>query len=45
MARRDADVAAKAQAAWRAGLTAIICIGETEAQRDAGEPITSAPAR
>jgi len=33
---RDADVAAKARAAWRAGLTAIICIGETEAQRDAG---------
>ncbi len=32
----DADVAAKAQAAWRAGLTAIICVGETEAQRDAG---------
>jgi triosephosphate isomerase len=32
----DADVAAKAQAAWRAGLKAIICIGETEAQRDAG---------
>lgn len=33
---RDADVAAKARAAWRAGLTAIICIGETEDQRDAG---------
>jgi triosephosphate isomerase len=33
---RDADVAAKAQAAWRAGLTAIICIGETESQRFAG---------
>ena len=32
----DADVAAKAQAAWRAGLKAIICIGETEAQREAG---------
>ena len=32
----DADVAAKAQAAWRAGLTAIICVGETQAQRDAG---------
>ena len=25
------------EAAWRAGLTAIICIGETEAQREAGE--------
>ena len=33
---RDSEVAAKAQAAWRAGLSAIICIGETEAQRDAG---------
>jgi triosephosphate isomerase len=33
---RDRDVAAKARAAWRAGLTAIICIGETEAERDAG---------
>jgi triosephosphate isomerase len=34
---RDGDVAAKAGAAWRAGLTAIICIGESEAQRDAGD--------
>jgi triosephosphate isomerase (TIM) len=33
----DHDVAAKARAAWRAGLSAIICIGETESQRDAGE--------
>ena len=33
----DALVAAKVQAAWRAGLVAIICIGETEAQRDAGK--------
>lgn len=32
----DADVAAKAAAAWRAGLLAIVCIGETSAQRDAG---------
>jgi triosephosphate isomerase len=30
------EVAAKAKAAWRAGLKAIICIGESEAQRDAG---------
>ena len=29
----DADVRAKALAAWRAGLIAILCIGETEAQR------------
>ena len=34
---RDRDVAAKAEAAWRAGLTAIICIGETEDQRSAGD--------
>ena len=32
----DADVSAKAQAAWNAGLTAIICIGESEADRSAG---------
>ncbi len=32
----DAQVAAKVAAAWRAGLKAIICIGETEAQREAG---------
>ena len=33
----DADVAAKARAAWRAGLCAIVCVGETGAQRNAGE--------
>jgi triosephosphate isomerase len=32
----DALVAAKAQAAWRAGLIAIICVGETEAQHGEG---------
>ena len=32
----DQVVAAKAQAAWRAGLSAIICVGETEAERDQG---------
>ena len=32
----DALVAAKARAAWRAGLLAIICVGETENERDAG---------
>ena len=32
----NGDVAAKAQAAWRAGLKAIICIGESETQRNAG---------
>ncbi|MGP2492242.1 triose-phosphate isomerase [Mesorhizobium sp. PUT5] len=31
----DATVQAKARAAWRAGLTAIICIGETKAEREA----------
>ncbi len=35
----DAEIAAKAQATWRAGLSAIICIGETEAQRVAGEAL------
>lgn len=33
----DALVRAKAAAALRAGLTPIICVGETRAQRDAGE--------
>ncbi len=32
----DADVRAKAVAAKTAGLSAIVCIGETEAERDAG---------
>ncbi|HTQ12388.1 MAG TPA: triose-phosphate isomerase [Rhizomicrobium sp.] len=32
----DAMVADKARAAWRAGLLAIVCIGETESERDAG---------
>jgi triosephosphate isomerase len=30
----DALVRQKAEAAWRAGLTAIVCIGETQGQRD-----------
>ena len=33
----DADVRAKAEAAWRAGLVAILCIGETEAERRGGK--------
>jgi len=33
----DAEVKAKAEAALRAGLTAIVCVGETRAERDAGE--------
>ena len=32
----DAQVRAKALAAHRAGLTAIVCVGETRAERDAG---------
>ena len=35
----DSQVSAKAQAAWRAGLMAIICVGETEAERDAGRTL------
>jgi len=35
----DADVNAKAQAAWRAGLVAIICVGETESERKAGKAV------
>lgn len=35
----DEDVRNKALAAYRAGLTAIICLGETEAQRDADETL------
>jgi triosephosphate isomerase len=35
----DALVRAKAEGAHRAGLTAIICVGETLEQRDAGETI------
>jgi triosephosphate isomerase len=33
----DAEIAAKVGAAWDAGLSTIICIGETKTQRDAGE--------
>jgi triosephosphate isomerase (TIM) len=35
----DADVRAKAEAVIAAGMTAIICVGETLAQRDAGDAI------
>lgn len=35
----DADVKAKAEAAWRAGIEAILCIGETREQREAGEAL------
>jgi triosephosphate isomerase (TIM) len=36
---RDADVRAKAEAAWRAGLVAIVCVGETRAEREAGRAL------
>ena len=35
----DADVAAKARAAWQAGLVAVICVGETQGEREAGETL------
>jgi triosephosphate isomerase (TIM) len=35
----DALIRQKAEAAWRAGLTAIVCIGETQNQRDAGQTL------
>jgi triosephosphate isomerase (TIM) len=35
----DVLVRAKAEAVWRAGLTAIVCIGETQGQRDAGQTL------
>ena len=38
-AETDAQVAAKSTAAHQAGLVAVICVGETEAQRDAGETL------
>src|SRR3954454_20597194 len=35
----DVLVRQKAEAAWRAGLTAIVCIGETQHQRDQGQTL------
>jgi triosephosphate isomerase len=35
----DAEVAAKARAAWRAHLTAIVCIGETKDERVSGRTL------
>jgi triosephosphate isomerase len=35
----DADVRAKAEAAWRAGMLAIVCVGETQAEREAGRTL------
>lgn len=36
----DATVCAKTQAALDAGLIAVVCVGETEAQRDAGDTLS-----
>ena len=35
----DVDVCAKAEAAHRAGLTAIVCVGETREEREAGKTL------
>jgi triosephosphate isomerase len=35
----DVLVRQKAEAAWRAGLVAIVCIGETQSHRDAGQTL------
>ncbi len=35
----DFQVRAKAQAAWRAGLTAIVCVGEQRPEREAGKTL------
>jgi triosephosphate isomerase len=35
----DVEVRQKAEAVWRAGLTAIVCIGETQHQRDQGQTL------
>jgi triosephosphate isomerase (TIM) len=35
----DIAVHQKVEAVWRAGLTAIVCIGETQQQRDAGQTL------
>ena len=35
----DALVRQKAEAVWRAGLIAIVCVGETRGQRDAGQTL------
>lgn len=36
----DGDVKAKAEACYRAGIPAIICVGETEAERRAGDALS-----
>jgi triosephosphate isomerase len=39
-AESDADVQSKTQAAWRAGLLPIVCLGETKEERDAGATLS-----
>lgn len=39
-AESDSDVQVKTQAAWRAGLLPIVCIGETKEERDAGATLS-----
>ena len=41
----DEMVALKTAAAWRAGLLAVVCVGETEAERDAGQTLASIAAQ
>jgi triosephosphate isomerase (TIM) len=36
----DALVRQKAEAAWRAGLLSIVCVGETQAHRDSGQTLS-----
>jgi triosephosphate isomerase len=36
----DAAVRAKAEAAWQAGLVAIVCVGERKEQREAGDAVS-----
>jgi triosephosphate isomerase (TIM) len=38
-AESDGDVRAKSEAAWRAGIMAVICIGETGPEREAGSTL------
>ncbi|MBY0531164.1 MAG: triose-phosphate isomerase [Xanthobacteraceae bacterium] len=40
-AETDAIVRAKADAAWRAGLTAIVCVGERKEQREGGKALAA----
>jgi len=35
----DADISAKTLAAWRAGLVAVVCVGEVRAERESGRAV------